>query len=182
MDLVGVVAHLRANVPVFAGRVAGAADFATGLESTVTQKLPAAYVIPLGDEAAPNDEMNALYQGVTERIGVIVEFDNSVDRRGQTVTLQYAPIKAALFAAILNWRGTDPEHALRGFEYGGGQLLEFDRARLFYQFEFVLETVITTEDGWQDQVPYLAEIDANGDPGEPAPPFKVVFPQEPTQP
>lgn len=176
MDLAAVVAQLKAYTPQFKGRVAGAADFATGLETQVWQDLPAAYVIPLEDEAAPNDEMNALRQVVTERIGVIVEFDNSTDRRGQGVTLNYDAMRSAIWKAILNWH-VDPVRAARGLEYAGGRLIQFDRARLFFQWEFTLEIQIDDTDGFQiDSVPLL-EIDMNTNPGDPPYPAKAILPQ-----
>ena len=174
MDFPAVIAQLRAQAPMFGQRVAGADAFEQTLVQQVWMTLPAAFVKPVDEEAEPNEEQNALYQVVKERIAVIVEFDNSMDRRGQTATEQFQPTKLAIFAAILNWRGVDPDHALRGFEYAGGHELVADRARLFYQFEFLLTTVITDADGWQVSTPYLTEIDANSDPGEPAPPFKYV--------
>lgn len=172
-----VIAHLRANVPMFGQRVAGAADFAQGIEDQTWMQSPACYVVPLDEEAEPNDESNALYQLIKERIGVVVQFDNTADRRGQSVTELFAPTRAALFAALLNWRDLDPEHALRGFEAAGGALLDYDRARLFYRWEFVFPTLVTDADGWQLNPPPLTEIDANSDPGEPAPAFKVLLPQ-----
>ena len=177
MNLPDIVAQLRAAAPLFGGRVAGAADFATGLETQVWQDLPAAYVIPLDDEAEPNDAQNAIYQIVNERIGVIVEFENGVDRRGQTVTALYEPTRAGLFAALLNWN-PDPTRAPRGFMYAGGHLIQFDRKRLFYQWEFNLPITITEVDGWQPDSTPLLEIDANSDPGNPPFPAKAVLPQE----
>lgn len=177
MDLVAVVAQLKAYVPAFEKRVAGAADFATGLESQVWQALPAAYVVPMKDEAEANDEQNGLRQVITERVGVVVEFDNSQDRRGQEVTLLYESMRTALFKALLNWR-IDPDRAPRGLAYGGGELVQFDRARLFYQFDFTLQIQIDDDDGFQVGWPPLVEIDANSNPGDPWLPARVVLPQE----
>jgi hypothetical protein len=179
MDLVGLITQLKANVPVFAGRVAGAAEFSTMMAGELRPEgFPSAYVIPLSMEATDNDTPNALYQVVTERVGIAVEFDNTGDRRGQGVTQLYWPTFLAINAAILNWRGTDPEHTLRGFESAGGSLLSNDRARIFYQYDYTIEWVLTEIDGWP--VPYspLNEIDANDPnayPNAPKPPFKVVF-------
>ena len=178
MDLAGVILHLKAHCLLLDGRVAGAAEFSASMAGELRpEAFPAAYVIPLGESAADNDETNALYQAVTERVGVVVEFDNTADRRGQSVTQLYRPTRAALFAVLLNWRGTDPEHALRGFELGSGGLLHNDRARIFYQWEFVLETVLTDRDGWQQISVPLRAIEANGEPGDPPPPFAVALPQ-----
>jgi hypothetical protein len=157
--------------------VAGAADFATGLESQVWQTLPAAYVIPLEDEATPNDEQNALRQTVTERIGVVVEFDNSQDRRGQGVTLSYEAMRTALFAALLNWHPDPDAASVNGLEYAGGHLIQFDRARLFFQWEFSRDITIDETDGFQVGSVPLLEIDGNDDPGNPPFPIHVELPQ-----
>ena len=157
--------------------MAGAANFATGLETQVWLALPAAYVVPLDDEASENDIQNALRQTVTERIGVIVEFDNSPDRRGQGVTLNYQPIRTALFAALLNWHPPPDEAAIRGVEYAGGHLLQFDRGRLFFQWEFSRPVMIDASDGFQIGSEPLLEIDANDDAGNPPFPTHVVLPQ-----
>ena len=178
MDLVRVIAHLKAHVPLLEGRVAGAAEFSAMMAGELRPEIyPAAYVIPLGESAEDNDAMNAVYQVVTERLGVVVAFDNTADRRGQGVTQLYRPMRAALFAALLNWRGTDPDRALRGFELGSGGLLQQDRARVFYQWEFTLLTAWTECDGWQQPSTPLLAIEANQQPGDPQPPLRVLLPQ-----
>ena len=177
MDLVAVITQLKAHVPLLEGRVAGAAEFTAAMAGELRpETYPAAYVVPLGEAAAENDVSNALYQAMTERVGVVVAFDNASDRRGQSVTQLYRIMRAAIFAALLNWRGTDLAHALRGFELESGQLLQQDRARLFYQWVFALETVLTECDGWLMDGPPLLEIAANSDAGDPAPPFRVTLP------
>lgn len=178
MDLVAVTAHLKTYFAAMNGNVSGAAEYTESMAGEFRpETFPAAYVIPLGEEATPNDQDNSLYQIITERIGVVVEFDNSMDRRGQGVTLMLAPVRASLWAAILNWRGTDPEHAIRGFEAAGAGVLWTDRARIFWQWEFTLPILVTDADGWQVDGPALLEIDANSDPDAPTPPFKVLLPQ-----
>jgi hypothetical protein len=177
VELDTVIQQIKALVPLMGGRVAGAADFATGLEASVWAELPAAYVIPLSDEATDNDEQNALYQVVTEGFGVVVEFDNTADRRGQGVTALYETARAGLFRALLNWN-LDPDRCVQGVQYAGGHLLQFDRARLFYQWEFSHKIVIGNEDGAPTASTPLRRIDANSNPGDP--PFKarVILPQE----
>ena len=178
MDLPAIIAHLKAHVPLLGGRVAGIAEFTAAMAGEIRpEAYPSAYVAPLGEEADPNDETNALYQEVTERLGVVIEFDNQGDRRGQGVTLLYAPMRAALFAALLNWRGTNPTQTLRGFEFSSAGLLQSDRARVFYQFEFTLSSVISDLDGWHPTADPLLEIRANSDPDQPPPAFSATLPQ-----
>ena len=177
MNLAAVVQQIKDYAPVFEGRVAGAADFAAGLESNVWGASPAAFVVPLEDEVTPNDEQNAAFQCVTERIGIVVQFDNSADRRGQGVTLQYDAVRQALFGALLNWNA-DPVRGRKAMAYAGGHALQLDRARLFFQWTFELEITIDDDDGFTPCWPALTEIDANSDPGDPPFPARVVLPQE----
>jgi hypothetical protein len=87
-------------------------------------------------------------------------------------------MRGAVFAAILNWLPAG-EMAPRGLSYGGGRILTFDRARLFWQFEFVLGTQITDADGWQTTPLPLLEIDVseNEPIGTPAAVVKTLLPQ-----
>ena len=149
---------MRAHIPLLGSRIAGAADFAKAVEDQGWMGLPAAYVVPLDEEADANPDGTGLDQHVTERIAVIVEYDNSSDRRGQSVAEQYEAMRAAIWAALLNWR-VDPLNASQGLCYAGGQMLKFDRARLFYQYEFTLRRLLTDMDGYQEPVYPLNEID-----------------------
>ena len=157
MNIDLVIGQIRANMPVFGQRVAGAADFARAVEDQTWMDAPACYVIPLDEDADENPPGQGLEQHVAERIGVIVEFDNTADRRGQAASEQFEAMRTAVWACLLNWR-IDPLAGAQGFIYGGGQLLSFDRARLFYQWEFVLHRLLTDADGWQEPVDTLTEI------------------------
>lgn len=161
MNLQAVIEQIKANCPLFGGRVAGAAEFAASKDQ-VWMDLPACYVIPLEESAGENTISNALRQLITEQVGVVVEFDNRADRRGQSVAETFEDMKAGIFAAVLNWR-LDPQRAARGLEYAGSRLLDFDRARLFYQWDFSLTSLITDKDGWQVPAEPLTLIDASFD-------------------
>ncbi len=166
MDLNAAIMQLRRQAPIFGGdpitgkngRVAGAADFAQAIEDQAWMDLPAAYVIPLDEDSDENPPGPGLDQHITERIGVIVELDNTADRRGQAPAAQLHDVRTAVFAALLNWR-IDPVSAAQGLAYGGGRLLQLDRARLFFQWEFTLHRLLTDADGWQEPTPDFAEVD-----------------------
>lgn len=149
MILAPTIEQLRAYCPPFGGRVAGAADFRQGLLNyNENMPLPAAYVVPLDQESDGNRDMVGLYQIVRKTVGVIVELEGG-DRRGQKPAMQYDDIEAAIFSAILNWAPVECRVPGRsGFEFLGGRLLDLDRARLFYQWEFLLPYTITDQDGW----------------------------------
>jgi hypothetical protein len=156
LNLSNVIAQLRAYCPPLGGRVGGAADYAVGTDTVIAftdasgmLAYPAAVVIPLEDEAEDPDSLQGpqLNQNITERIGVIVEFDASADRRGQAGVDQVQAMKYALHAAILNWN-PDPARSSNGLRYAGGRLLDLDRARLFWQFDYALSVFLSDADGW----------------------------------
>ena len=157
------IAQLRTYCPPLAGNVAGAADFRLGLQNyNASLPLPAGYVVPLDQDSERNENMTGLMQVVTKRIGVIVEFDASADRRGQDPAMSYDDIEAALFAAVLNWLPEDCRTLNnQGYWFHGGQFLELDRARLFYQWVFALNWQITDDDGWHEPSVPLESIEVD---------------------
>lgn len=150
MDLDRVITQLRTYAPIFRGNVAGSADYATGLETVTTLPLPAAYVYPLEDTITESSgQGGSLRETVEERIAIVVEVDNSTDRRGQAAVMSLPVIKAAILKALLNWNPYPFQVYPRGMRYAGGHLLGMDRARLFWQFEMTIESYIDgLSDGW----------------------------------
>jgi len=162
MNLDVVIQQIRTHAPVFEDRVAGAADYALAADQ-IWLRQPAAYVIPLEDDPSENENRTGIYQVVREKIGVVVDLSNAVDptdRRGQGAASQAVdPYRAVLWRALLNWR-PDPQRQARGFAYAGGGLVGggLTRQWLRWQFDFVVETTLTTEDGWRPSSEPLREI------------------------
>ena len=178
MIIATFIEQLRANAPVFSGRVAGAAEFQRGLRDySTSMPLPAAYVLPLGQEAAPNQVWTGLIQVLTKGIGIAVELDAQTDRRGQRPTMDFETIEQQLFASVLNLR-VDPTRQARGTYFTGARYLDLDRARLWYQWEFALDWTVSDADGVQpDSVPLQhIEVDIFHpiDPAPGTPPAAVV--------
>jgi hypothetical protein len=143
------ISQLRANAPIFGGRVGGAAEFYAGLRNyNTSMPLPAAYVLPLGQEAEPNQVWNGLIQIVHKQVGVAVELDAQRDRRGQDPTMSFEEIEAQLFASVLNLEIGECR-MVRGTSFSGARYLDLDRARLFYQWEFSIDWQLTDADGVQ---------------------------------
>jgi hypothetical protein len=178
------IAQLRANAPLFGGRIAGAAEFYAGLKNYNTSlALPAAYVLPLGQDAEANPVMNGLIQIVHKSIGVAVELDAQTDRRGQAPVMQFDLIETQIFRSVLNLIINDAEgcpRMTRGIAFQGARYLDLDRARLFYQWEFALDWQISDADGVQPQsIPLDAiEVDIFKAPVAPGdvPPAVVLVP------
>lgn len=173
MNLNAVAAQVRALCPIFVNNVAGAAGYANGVADQVWLPLPAAYVVPLDQDAEENVSQVGLDQIVHERFGIIVVletlridgFVDTADRRGQAAAGYLDTVKFALFKAVLNWRPdfppADATRMSRGIYFIGAGFPEgtaFDRARFFYQFTFGLDTLITDADGWQQPSDPLVEV------------------------
>ena len=173
------ISQLRSNAPIFGGRVAGAAEFYAGLRAyNTSMALPAAYVLPLGQEAEPNQVWNGLIQIVHKSVGVAVELDAQRDRRGQDPTMSFEAIEAQIMASVLNLEIGECR-MVRGTSFSGARYLDLDRARLFYQWEFNLDWQLTDADGVQPvSVPLeTIEVDIFGPHGPPpvgTPPAAVV--------
>ena len=146
MDINAIITALKARAAaVFADRIAGAAEYKR-LPETANLAMPAAYVIPLDDNAEAMDSANGYSQIVRDGFAVIVAVSNATDERGQAGYTSVAAIRAALWAALLAWK---PDAAHGPIQYEGGALLDMDRARLYYQFEFSAATEIVEVDTWQ---------------------------------
>lgn len=155
--------QLREACPEFEGRVAGAADFRAGLQDyNASLKAPAAYVIPLDQTSNGNQTMIGLVQVVQRTVGVVVEFDARADRRGQAPAMDYDRTQTLLCKALLNF-GTPFFGRIannQGYWLSGGRMLDLDRARLFYQWEFTLDWQLDDcNDGWQPPSEDLVAMD-----------------------
>lgn len=148
MKLLPVVEAIRLRCPSFANRVAGAADF-KALPEKANLVVPAAYVIPLDDVPEPQRSQNGYRQTLRDAFAVVVAISNVADERGQAAINAVHDLRAELWKALLGWQ---IDEAYGPIEYDGGQLLQMDRARLYYQFEFAASVEIVTADTHQAAV------------------------------
>jgi len=155
------ISQLRKNAPMFAGRVAGTAEFEAGLKNyNTSMPLPSAYVRPLEEEADPNQVWNGLIQTVHKTIGVVVECDAQTDRRGQAPIMDLDEVQTQIFASCLNLVIGECR-MVRGTAFSGMRMLNLDRARLFYEYIFTLDWMITHADGVQPVGVPIREIDVD---------------------
>lgn len=147
MRLDPIIAALRRRCPSFENRFAGAAEWA-GLTEDEAPALPAAYVVPLAEDAGGNESRVGYLQTVTNTFAVIVLVSNACDERGQKAFDSLEGLRLELFRAILSWQ-QDPPAEYSEIVYSGGQVLYMDDARLAFQFEFSFETYLDLSDTWQ---------------------------------
>ena len=172
-----IIDQLRTLCPAFAAvapalpRVAGAAEFKV-IPETQALPVPCAFVIPLEDSPEPPKAMNAVRQEMVESFAVVVALDNTPDERGQASATSLHDLRAELWRALLGWR---PEAHYDGIRYEGGSLLELDRKRMWYRFEFGAPMEIGPSDGWEEgmvaALPKLQTVHTNVDVIEP-----IAFP------
>ncbi|WP_413722693.1 hypothetical protein ACL2XG_05335 [Sodalis sp. RH24] len=155
MKLSLIIAALRLRCRTFEGRVAGAAEFKP-IPEAAKMKLPAAYVIPLDDNVGENKSQTDYWQDVTDGFAVII-VANNVDEKGQAATYDAVhTLRAEIIRALVGWQ---PEPDYNPIQYEGGNLLDIDRARLYYQFEFSARFELGEEDTRQwDDLQALSEL------------------------
>lgn len=145
MQLETVVAALRTRCPSFFQRIAGAAEFKM-LPESASLAVPCAFVIPIDDNPGDAMSQNDVRQALTDSFAVVIAVNNKPDERGQSASNDVHNLRAELWHALLGWR---PSLDYNGITYEGGTLLQVDRARLWYQFEFGADMEIGPEDGYQ---------------------------------
>lgn len=139
MKLSIIIGALRGRCPFFSGNVAGSAEF-KNIPETGKMRLPAAYVIPADDNPAPQKSQTDYWQRVTEGFSVVVVLDNTRDQRGQAASYDAIDeVKKMLWKALLGMR---PDENSDIVVYAGGQLIDMDRGRLYYQFDFTCDMEI----------------------------------------
>lgn len=143
---IGLIAlRLREANTRFENRVAGVAELARAYDHTLQQNM--AFVLPLGESAAPNAYDSGINQMLTERFGVIVAVRTDVtegDKLGLSAYDMLHDVRTELFGALLGW---EPDGADSKVYYKGGVLLSITRATLWYQFEFEYAVRLTDTDG-----------------------------------
>lgn len=129
-----IVARLSAQVSAFK-HVAQAADFAAAVRDL--KRSPSAFVLPLRETAARNKfGANALSQDILQRFGVAIGISNLRDATGANAAEDLAPIRLAVFDALLCW-APDADRSI--CEFGGGRIMRLSDQVLWWQDEYLTE-------------------------------------------
>lgn len=143
-DLPALVAeHLATQVPALAS-VAGAVDFAELVErGQRPQRLPAAFVLPLGDDAPPGDLIGTgdWLQLVEERIAVVLVHQDRGDAKGDRARARLVPLARTVRAALAGWQPT-PEHG--PFHYVRSRLQGLTAGAVWQQLDFQCRSELET--------------------------------------
>ncbi len=126
-----VIDRLKAEVTALHGRVEGAAELAALLHrGQGPQRMPAAFVLPLGEDADPNGHANIHSQRITEAVGVIVVERHAGDATGGEVLDRIAPLLTAVRAALAGWTPASAETVV---DYVRSRLVGLKAGAVFIQ-------------------------------------------------
>ena len=164
MLLSPIILKLRSAETEFGNYFGGSADLANAMTYSLTRE--AAWVVQTSEVAAQNTLDFGISQKINERFTVVVALKNDSSDRDKTGLIAFdrlQGIRTQIFSAILGWQipeinGVQPEGLI---EYVRGELIEINRAWLWYQFEFSVDTRITDDDGVDngaDDLPWFDEI------------------------
>ncbi|QQR69113.1 MAG: hypothetical protein IPI58_09900 [Alphaproteobacteria bacterium] len=154
LDLAMIIQALRLKATSFAGRVAGAAEFQAAMDTEALQ-LPAAWVVPMADEAEMLAQ-NVTAIRLTERFAVMVGVSNAADERGQTARVGLTALRTDVWRAILGWQPSADDGPIA---YEGGDLLAMDRARMFYRLDFSMVSEAEMPSRQADDLAALGDLE-----------------------
>lgn len=137
-----VIKQIRATVPSFADRVAGAAQF-DAIEDIQNCAVPACFVMLSDNTAETLSMQTSLTQDVFHGFDVMLVLD-SVDRRKQEAEEVSTVFKGMLLHALNGWKpvqGTeegDPDYtASSPLEFIGDSYVDSDRSRYVRTYRFI---------------------------------------------
>lgn len=130
-----VIDRLQAEVPELLD-VAGAAELSALVQAqALPQRMPAAFVLPLGEDAEPNSiGTGALRQRVTERVGIVILARHAGDSRGGKAVDAVVPLRGAVRDALVGWQ---PDASCDPFELVRSRLQGLTAGTVFVQVDIL---------------------------------------------
>lgn len=148
MNILQIITQIQSIATYFNNNVSGAAEYANAVNNNEKMVYPSAFVVNTMETAGEIETYGGFIQNCTYHFSVYVVVNASLDRGGLNGMQQLEIAKASLFSAILYWN-PDPNNSNRGIYYQGSQLVEFDKARIFYEFKFAYDLIISSANGYQ---------------------------------
>jgi hypothetical protein len=139
MTLISAVqARLNDLVPALGKRTAGVADMAALVQQDVLpQRMPAAFVLPLGFDAGAADAATGTFrQPVNEMIGVVLFVEALGDPKAEKALTKVDELKDAVVQALAGWV---PAGAIDALVMLRGRLLSVTSGTVIYQVDFALQ-------------------------------------------
>ena len=146
MNLGAVALKLRNANTRFGNRIVGTAELALAQEYTLQNET--AFVIPLSEAVnQPNQNDTFTNQRIIEVFGIVAAIKNDssvVDKLGFQAYSEHNTVRSQFLRALLGW--TMPGSTIASLVYyQGGRVIDITPAWLWYQYEFAVETRITSD-------------------------------------
>ena len=144
MRLGAIVLKLKLAQTRFGAFIGGAAEMEAAMKYTL--KKDSAFILPLGESTAENQDATIVNQKVTERFGVMVAIQNDYRqgyKYGYVAFDQLHEIRNELFAALIGWETPEAESAI---SYNGSRMIATIPPYMWYRFDFEF-TYRLTNDG-----------------------------------
>jgi hypothetical protein len=135
-NLESVVTQLKTSSLIKS--VGGAADLASA--EVDFKKAPAAYVIPLADDAGENMLLNTnIEQEIKVSFAIVLAVTNKRDPRGEAALVDLKAAREEIFAKIYGWV---PANEYTPVTYQGGKLMKLENTFLWWQERFATSYLI----------------------------------------
>lgn len=131
MDVTPIITRLRAQLAGWV-LVAGAGDLDAAIDGLPAT--PAAYVLPLGEQADAPDLAGQHHQRVAQEFAVVMVVSNLQDATGAAAAAELATRRLTVRAALLGWASDATSGEVVAFT--AGRLLRFENRRLWWTDEF----------------------------------------------
>ena len=136
-----IIARIKATAPALNSIVSGALELAALLKAeTLPQRLPAAYVIPLGIDAEPPAlSANVYSQSISRGFGVVILAAAAGDATGARSRPLLDQIEAELIAGLCGWEVPGATGVL---ELRRSRLIGLDAGAVQQQLDFSLSDFV----------------------------------------
>jgi len=125
--------RLTGEVPGLAS-VHGVAELQPLIErNLLPQRLPAGFVLWLGDDAETHGELTAFSQLVTVTYGIVLVSRDGGDGRGGRTAARQATLRDAIHAALAGWT---PDSGFAPLDYRQGRRVAVTAEAVFDQLDF----------------------------------------------
>jgi hypothetical protein len=138
-----IIPRLRAECPIFAGRVAGAIAYSKAAESDAFP-VPHAFVLLQGITPSGDTQLSSLDQEMSLQFTVVIAVSSAADDRGQDAGEQLIDCFVELRTALLGWSSDATKYCpilMDGLTLAEGE--SFTRARAWAQCDFTATAMLT---------------------------------------
>lgn len=146
MKISELATRVKANCPIFEGRVGGTFDLDKVKNNTDSIDTPWCFCLHIGEDAGPPEQDKDKNHFVRETFSIVVCVDHRrhkhLSQEAFAADDELTDIRQQLFDALLNW---SPIGGTRSIAYQSGRVILSEQHRLWYAFVFWCDYYVNTE-------------------------------------